>query len=65
LTAVYFDLQLTFHDEKQLVRSRMFVPGILTTNNSEPETTAVHLAEYLIPVVVGHTCRFGNDIHDR
>ncbi len=64
LTAVYFDLELTFHDEKELVRSRMFVPGILTTNNSQPETTCVHLAEHLIPVVVGHTCRFCSHIYD-
>jgi hypothetical protein len=64
LTASYFDLELTFNDEKQLVRSRMFVPGILTTKYGKAETTRVHLAEHLIPVVVGHTRRFGNDIHD-
>jgi hypothetical protein len=62
-TTVYFDLQLTFDNEKQLVRSWMFVPGILATDYSKPETACVHLAEYLIPVLVGHSGRFGKHIY--
>jgi hypothetical protein len=63
LTTSHFDLELTFNDEKQLVRSWMFVPGILATDYSKPETACVHLAEYLIPVVVGHSGRFGKHIY--
>jgi hypothetical protein len=65
LTTGHFDLELTLNDEKQLVRSWVFVPRILTTDYSKSETTGVHLAEYLIPVVFGHTRRFGNHIYDR
>ena len=64
LTSGYFDLQLTFDDQKQLIRSWMSVPGILPTDDSKSKTTCVHPAEHLIPVVVGHTCRFCKDIHD-
>ena len=64
LATSYFDLELTFNDKKQLIRSWMPVPGILTTDYSKSETTCVHLAEYLIPVVFGHSCRFCNHIYD-
>ena len=64
LTAGYLDLEPAFNDEKQLIRSWMPVPGILTSNHSKPETTCVHLAEDLIPVVIGYTCCFCSDIYD-
>ena len=64
-TTGHFDLELTFNDKKQLVRSWMLVPGILTTDDSKAETACVHLAEYLIAVVVSHPGGCCNHIHDR
>ena len=64
LTSGYLDLKLTFNDKKQLVRSWMPVPGILATNDSQSETARVHLAEHLIAMALGHTCRFGSHIND-
>jgi hypothetical protein len=56
------DLQPTLHHEKQLIGVRMLVPGILPGENPRRQH-GVHLAEDLVPVLLGDRSRFRGDIH--
>jgi hypothetical protein len=63
-TVCQVDLQKSVHDDKELVRMGVLVPGIYPAEYPKAKAARIHSAEYLIPVVVGHGCPFGGDVND-
>ena len=49
------DQETSFDDVKEFINVRVFVPVIFTFDNSETNDRVVHLAQRLVPPLVGDT----------